>query len=33
MDYDSSRELHERKEELICLDEGHEQTDPKGASI
>lgn len=29
MGYDSARELHERKEGLVCLDE---QTDPRGAS-
>jgi len=32
MSYDSVRELHERKEGLVCLDEGHKQIDPKGAS-
>lgn len=32
MGYDSARELHERKEGLVCLDEEREQTDPRGAS-
>lgn len=33
MGYDSAGELHERKEGLVCLDEGREQTDREGRAF